>query len=404
MAKITKLYQDFLNNEKTAGIILILCTIVSIFLANSAFQIPYLDFWQNSVKLEFGSFNFFSHHGEPMPLVTFINDALMAIFFLMVGLELKREIYKGELSQRKTALLPLIGALGGMVVPAAIYLLLNYGAETQSGAGIPMATDIAFALGVLSLLGRRVPIGLRIFLTALAVIDDLGAIVVIAVFYSHDLNLVNLGVALGVWLILLIMNRMKVKVLMPYLIGGVVMWYFMLNSGIHATISGVLLAFAIPFNDGSSNTISYKLQHALHRPVSFLILPIFALANTAIVLDFDFSEVFRQHYSLGIFFGLLLGKPIGIVLFSFVACLLNLCKLPARVDWKQMIGVGCLAGIGFTMSIFITLLAFDPVHHQDYINNGKFMILVSSLCSAIVGYLALDLIYRRKTKSVKTHD
>jgi len=337
-----------------------------------------------------------------LPLVTFINDALMAIFFLMVGLELEREIYKGELSQRKKALLPLIGALGGMIVPATIYLLLNYGTDTQSGAGIPMATDIAFALGVLSLLGRRVPAGLRIFLTALAVIDDLGAIVVIAIFYSHDLELVNLGVALGVWLILLLMNRLKVKVLMPYLIGGAVMWYFMLNSGIHATISGVLLAFAIPFGDGSPNTISYKLQHALHRPVSFLILPIFALANTAIVIDFDFSEVFRQRYSLGIFFGLLLGKPIGVVLFCFVACLLKFCKLPARVDWKQMIGVGCLAGIGFTMSIFITLLAFDPVRYQDYINNGKFMILVSSLCSAIVGYFALSLIYRRKKESVKT--
>ncbi|MDR3273486.1 MAG: Na+/H+ antiporter NhaA [Flavobacteriaceae bacterium] len=398
MANITKLYQDFLNNEKTSGIILIFCTIISLILANSSFQIQYLDFWQDAVKLEFGNFNFFSHHGEPLPLVTFINDALMTIFFLMVGLELEREIYKGELSNRKKALLPLGGALGGMVVPAAIYMLFNYGTETQSGAGIPMATDIAFALGILSLLGSRVPIALRIFLTALAVIDDLGAILVIAVFYTQDLALGNLLIALSIWLVLLIMNRMKVKILIPYLIGGAAMWYFMLNSGVHATISGVLLAFAIPFGDGSQDTISYKLQHALHRPVNFLILPIFALANTAIVINSNFSEVFTQHYSLGIFFGLLLGKPVGIVLFSFVACFFKLCKLPARVDWKQMAGVGCLGGIGFTMSIFIALLAFDPARHQDYINNAKFMILISSLCSAIVGYIALSLIYSGKKK------
>ncbi len=396
MNRINKLFNDFLENEKTAGIILIFCTLFSLILANSSFQACYLEFWEIPVRLQFGDFNFFSHHGEPLTLATFINDALMAVFFLMIGLELEREVYAGELSNFKKALLPVMGALGGMLVPAAFYLYFNYGTETQSGAGIPMATDIAFALGILSLLGKKVPLSLRVFLTALAVIDDLGAILVIAIFYTHDLSLFSLGIALAIWVILLILNRLKVSSLIPYLIGGVIMWYFMLNSGVHATITGVLLAFAIPFGDGSKDTSSYQLQYALHRPVSFIILPIFALANTALVIDTDFGDLLTQNYSLGILSGLFLGKPIGILSFTFLACMLKLCKLPEEIDWKQMLGVGFLGGVGFTMSIFIALLAFNPAIHQDYINNSKFMILIASLCSALAGYFYLSLVYRKK--------
>jgi NhaA family Na+:H+ antiporter len=294
-----------------------------------------------------------------------------------------------------------LGAIGGMLVPAGIYAYFNYGTDTISGAGIPMATDIAFALGILSLLGKKVPLPLRIFLTALAVIDDLGAILVIAIFYTKGLSLFSLGVALSIWLILFILNRLKVKSLIPYILGGIIMWYFMLNSGVHATITGVLLAFVIPFGDGSKDTKSYQLLAMLHRPVSFIILPVFALANTAIIINSNFQDLFSQNYSTGIFLGLLVGKPLGIFLFVFFSCAIKLCKLPSEIDWKQMLGVGCLGGIGFTMSIFVTLLAFDPAIHQDYINNAKFMILITSSCSAIVGYSYLSFVYRKKRLNFK---
>ncbi|TWP25090.1 Na+/H+ antiporter NhaA [Apibacter muscae] len=396
MKRINKLFNDFLEDEKTAGIILIICTIISLIIANSIFQNSYLEFWKTPIRLQFGDFNFFNHHGEPLSLDTFINDALMTVFFLMVGLELAREIYIGELSNVKQALLPIMAALGGILIPAGIYAYFNYNTETASGTGIPMATDIAFALGVLSLLGKRIPLALRVFLTALAVIDDLGAIIVIALFYTQDLSMFSLGTALGIWAILLILNLLKVKSLIPYIIGGIIMWYFMLNSGVHATITGVLLAFVIPFGDGGKNTKSYQLLSALHHPVSFLILPVFALANTAIVIDSGFPELFSQPYTLGIFLGLVLGKPLGIFLFTFIACKSKLCVLPSQIGWKQLMGISFLGGIGFTMSIFITLLAFDPVMHYDYINNAKFMILISSLCAAILGFTYLNFIYRKK--------
>jgi len=251
-----------------------------------------------------------------------------------------------------------------------------------------MATDIAFALGILSLLGSRVPVSLKVFLTALAVIDDLGAIIIIAVFYTATLSLFNLFMALGVSVVLLILNRLKVHILIPYIIGGIIMWYFMLNSGVHATITGVLLAFAIPFGDGGKNTASYKLQHFLHEPVAFLILPVFALANTAIALNSDIQSIFTQIYSYGISTGLIIGKPAGIFLFSFAAVSFGICKLPAELNWKAIIGVGFLGGIGFTMSIFITLLAFDnPV----IIDNSKLVILISSLFAGLIGFVLLKL-------------
>lgn len=293
-------------------------------------------------------------------------------------------------------MLPVFGAIGGMIVPAAFFLFFNYGTETQAGAGIPMATDIAFALGVLSLLGNKVPTSLKIFLTALAVIDDIGAILVIAFFYSKTISLVNLLLALGIFGSLLIMNRLKIRNLVPYLIGGVAMWYFMLNSGVHATIAGILLAFAIPFGNGKPQSSSYILQHFLHKPVAFFIVPIFVLANTAIVLKGSIANLFTLDYSIGIAAGLLLGKPVGIFLLSVIAVKSGIGKMPKDLNWKSIFGAGILGGIGFTMSIFITLLAFDNV---EIVNKAKLAILISSLVAGVLGYLMLQFILRHKAKN-----
>lgn len=369
---ISKLFKDFFESEKAGGFVLIACTLLSLWLTNSYFGDDYLSLWHFQI----------GHHSFEQ----WINDGLMTIFFLLIGLELEREIYAGELSNVKNALLPIFAAVGGMLVPAGLYLFLNYGTETQSGAGIPMATDIAFALGILSLLGSRVPVSLKIFLTALAVIDDLGAILIIAIFYTKNLVWSNLFIALGIFAFLLVLNRLKVRNLIPYLVLGVVMWYFMLNSGVHATITGVLLAFAIPFGNGNTKSTSYILQHFLHKPVAFIILPLFALANTAIVLNSDWHQALSHNYTLGIAAGLIIGKPIGIWLFSFLAVKLKMCQLPEDLNWQSIFGVSFLGGIGFTMSIFITLLAFSDAEH---INNAKIMILISSSIAAIFGLLYL---------------
>ena len=370
----TKLFKDFFESEKAGGLILIFCTLVSLILANSSFSNSYQEFWH---------FQFANHS-----LGHWINDGLMTIFFLLIGLELEREIYLGELSNIKDAMLPIFGALGGMIFPAGIFLLLTFGTISQSGAGIPMATDIAFALGILSLLGNKVPLSLKIFLTALAVIDDLGAIIIIAIFYTKTIFLANLFAALGIFAVLIILNRLKIRNLIPYLLGGVAMWYFMLNSGVHATITGVLLAFAIPFGNGNEKSTSYILQHFLHKPVAFFILPVFALANTALPIGDNVSDILVQNYSIGIALGLIVGKPLGIFLLSLAAVSLGICKLPADLNWKSIIGAGFLGGIGFTMSIFITLLAFsDPT----MINHAKFVILISSLIAGLTGFLYLKI-------------
>ena len=374
------LFKEFFDNEKATGLILIACTIVSLIMANSIFASQYIYTWHAK---------FF---GESLEY--WINDGLMTVFFLLIGLELKREINDGELSNVKDALLPIFAAMGGMFIPAGIFLINNYGTVTHSGAGIPMATDIAFALGILSLLGNRVPLSLKVFLTALAVIDDLGAILVIAIFYTKTIVWMNLFIALAVFVGLLIMNRMKVRSLTLYLLGGVVMWWFMLHSGIHATITGVLLAFTIPFCHGEKDSIFSKLERALHKPVGFFILPLFALANTAIIISSNIGETLSQHYSIGIALGLIVGKPLGIALVSFIAVRLGVCKLPADLNWKTVISVGFLGGIGFTMSIFITLLAFDD---QTIINNAKFVILLSSLVAGVLGFLFLKTTLKQAT-------
>lgn len=378
--KITKLFKEFFDSEKAGGLILIGCTILSLIIANSNFGSNYHNFFQTKFS--------------GMTVEHWINDGLMTIFFLLIGLELEREIYIGELSKLKDALLPIFGALGGIILPASIYLIFNYGTPTQSGAGIPMATDIAFALGILSLLGNKVPTSLKVFLTALAVIDDLAAIIIIAVFYTKTLLLTNLFIALGIFVLLLVFNRMKVRNLIPYLVGGIAMWYFMLQSGVHATITGVLLAFAVPFGNGDEKSTSYILQHILHKPVAFIILPIFALANTAIVIGGTITQTLTENYSLGIALGLIIGKPLGIILLSFLAVTFGLCKLPADLNWKNIFGVGLLGGIGFTMSIFITLLAFD---NDTIINSSKLVILLSSLTAGLLGFITLKLTLKLTT-------
>lgn len=378
--KITKLFKEFFDSEKAGGLTLIGCTVISLTLANTGFGDSYHHFWQTQ----------FAGHS----IEHWVNDGLMTIFFLLIGLELEREIYQGELSNFKDALLPIFGALGGIIIPAVIFLLFNFRTVTQSGAGIPMATDIAFALGILSLLGNRVPTSLKVFLTALAVIDDLGAILIIAIFYTKTLLWANLFIALGIFALLIVLNRLKVRNIIPYLIGGIAMWYFILHSGVHATITGVLLAFTIPFGKGDEKSTSYILQHFLHKPVAFFILPIFALANTAIVLSSDIGQTLTQNYSIGISLGLIVGKPLGIFLSTFLAVTFGLCKLPADLNWKSIIGVGFLGGIGFTMSIFITLLAFD---NKTIINNAKFIILISSLIAGLIGFISLRFTLKKVT-------
>lgn len=372
--RTTKLFNDFFHSEKAGGLILVFATALSLMVANSPWQNEYINLWN------------FDLGGHTM--VHWINDGLMTIFFLLIGLELEREIYQGELSDIKNASLPIIGALGGMLVPAGLFLLLNFGTLTQAGAGIPMATDIAFAIGILSLLGNRVPTSLKVFLTALAVIDDLGAIIVIAIFYTTSIAFSNLFIALAIMGFLFLLNRLKVYSIIPYIIGGIAMWYFMSHSGIHATITGVLLAFVIPFGDGGEKSPSFILQHFLHRPVAFLILPLFAIANTGIVLGNDWHTGLTQTNSLGIIAGLVIGKPLGIWLFSFIGVGLGLCALPTDLKWKNIIGAGLLGGIGFTMSIFITLLAFD---NAELVNNSKIAILIASLIAGFIGFVFLKL-------------
>lgn len=378
---LSKTFNNFFASEKSSGILLILCTVVSLSIANSFAGPAYLAFWQQELA--------------GLSLEHWINDALMAVFFLFVGLELERELYNGELSNFRNALLPIVAALGGIVVPASIHFSLNAGTPAQAGAGIPMATDIAFALGVLALLGSRIPASLKVFLTALAVMDDLGAIVIIAVFYTQQLSLAYLLGAFAVLGVLVVLNRrFRVMQLFPYLLGGGLMWFLMLKSGVHATIAGVVLAFAIPFSAKAEDETSpsHQLEHWLHKPVAFVILPIFALANTGVVIGAGWQQDLLSANSLGIIAGLVLGKPLGITLLSFLAVAIGLCRLPDDVRWRHIVGAGLLGGIGFTMSIFITNLAFAD--HADLINAAKMAILFASLAAGVLGFLWLRFVSR----------
>lgn len=376
--RLSNTFREFLQSGQAGGILLIACTAISLLLANSDFGDIYLHFWHTQIA--------------GLSVELWVNDALMALFFLLVGLELKREMISGELSSLKTALLPAIAAAGGVILPALIHYGFNGGTPTQPGVGIPMATDIAFALGVLTLLGKRVPASLKVFLAALAVMDDLAAIVVIALFYTSQLELLYLLGALVVMLALYLMRRvLRWRSLLPYLVAGAILWVCMFKSGVHATIAGVLLALMLPHTGQQDDTssLSERVEHALHKPVAFLILPIFALANTGIVIATDWATQLASHNSLGIIIGLVLGKPIGIVLFSLGAVALGVCRLPLDLALRHLIGAGLLGGIGFTMSIFITNLAFAG--QTDIINASKMAILCASLTAGVLGFVWLKL-------------
>jgi NhaA family Na+:H+ antiporter len=381
--KLSNSFKDFFDSEKSSAVMLIVCTVISLGLANAAWGRSYLSLWQAKVG--------------GLSVEHWVNDALMAVFFLLIGLELERELYNGELSNFKNALLPIIAALGGIIAPALIHFSLNAGTTTRAGAGIPMATDIAFALGALALLGRRVPASLKVLVVAFAVIDDLCAIIVIAIFYTASLSMSYLMGALAIWVVLFIMNRgFKVRSLIPYLAGGVLLWFLMLKSGVHATIAGVLLAFAIPFSakEDDATSPSHRLEHSLHKPVAFIILPIFALANTGIQIGANWTHDLTIANSLGIICGLALGKPLGITLLSFISVAIGVCRLPLDLNWKHLFGAGILGGIGFTMSIFIANLAFAG--KPELINSSKMAILLASLIAGTLGFLWLKLFGKPK--------
>ena len=379
---LSKTFTQFFDSEKSSGILLVICTVVSLLITNSPIGADYLGFWQR--------------HVGGLSLEHWINDALMAIFFLLIGLELERELYSGELSNFKNALLPIFAAIGGMIAPALIHFSFNTGTPTQAGMGIPMATDIAFALGVLAILGNRIPASLKVFVVAFAVIDDLGAIMIIAVFYTAQLSMGYLVSALAVWALLVVLNRLRVMSLIPYLLGGVLMWFLTLKSGVHATVAGVMLAFAIPYSAKADDEASpsHRLEHFLHKPVAFIILPIFALANTAIVVDADWMQDLGSANSLGIMAGLVLGKPLGVVLLCFIAVATGVSRLPADLSWGHVFGAGILGGIGFTMSIFIANLAF--AENAEAINASKIAILLASLTAGALGFLWLKILARQK--------
>ncbi|MDZ4851091.1 MAG: Na+/H+ antiporter NhaA [Pirellulaceae bacterium] len=370
LSKATKLFEEFFESEKAGGITLMFFTIIALAVANSFLGEPYLHWLHSKV------------YG--LSIEEWVNDGLMTIFFLLVGLELEREIYGGELSDIRNAILPVVAAIGGMLIPAAIHYSLCRGSIYERGAGIPMATDIAFSLGILALVSSRVPFSLKVFLTALAIADDLGAVIVIAVFYTKSISIYYFVGAISIFSGLCLLNRWNVNAIWVYALGGLAMWYCMLHSGVHATITGVLLGFALPFRDGSEQSPSYRLQHWLHKPIAFGLLPIFALVNTSIPIGHDWLDGLRSPNSIGIFLGLVVGKPVGITLFCWVALKSKLCGLPEDLTLSHLVGASFLAGIGFTMSIFVSILAFDDA---AMINQSQIMVLIASFIAAFAGLL-----------------
>lgn len=373
-------FKEFLKSSKFGGILLFVCVVLSLIIANS----PLAENLQTLLDTKLGFENNSIHLNYS--ILMWINDGLMAIFFLLVGLEIKREIVEGELSSPKKASLPILCAIGGAIVPAIIYLTLNAGTETASGWGIPMATDIAFALAVISLLGKSVPSSIKVFLAALAIVDDLIAILVIAFFYSNGIEITYLLYA-GIGMIVLIaMNRFNVQNPYLYLIPGIFIWYFIHHSGIHATIAGVLVAMTIPTNDTDVESPLERLEHAIARPINLLIIPIFAFANTNITFQQEMLHGLTSPIGLGISLGLFIGKPVGILLTSFICTKLKISHLPEGSRWAHIIGVGFLAGIGFTMSIFVSLLSYkDPL----FVAEAKLSILLTSVIAGLVGFFFL---------------
>lgn len=377
-----RVFKNFVKSGNFAGILLLLCVLVSLIIANTSLA-PSL---QSMLDKTLGFENGLIHLKYSASM--WINDGLMAIFFLLVGLEIKREIVEGELSTPKKALLPIIAAIGGAVVPAIIYLIFNSSYETAGGWGIPMATDIAFALAVITLLDKRIPSSLKIFLAALAIVDDLIAILVIAIFYSGGIEWLYLGFAGIGMIILILMNRFNIKNPYLYLIPGIFIWYFVHHSGVHATIAGVLVAMTLPTNESDVESPLEKLEHALLKPVNLLIVPLFAFANTNITFQNEMVDGLVSPLGLGISAGLLFGKPIGIILASFICSKFGIGQLPENSSFLHMLGLGFLAGIGFTMSIFISILSFD---NEVFIAEAKLSVLLTSVLAGIIGFSVLRL-------------
>lgn len=436
-----------IKNYASGGNVLIVATLLAFIIANSPLADLYFSWWAQTISLQLGNFNLFSHGGEPMTVMAFINDALMAIFFFAIGLEIKREVLVGELTSLKQALLPIVAAIGGMVIPVLLFMYIGRGSDFLRGSAIPMATDIAFSLGVLAMLGKRVPIALKIFLTTLAVVDDIGGILVIAFFYSTHIELTYLLYAAGVFLILWIGGRSGINSKLFYFLLGGVVWFLFLNSGIHPTIAGVLVAFCIPakpvlatshfiytireeianfpqeqFGDNDQSIMLSKeqinclksiesasdkvisplqdLEDTLHPVINYLIIPLFAFANAGIVLSgLEFSSLFTG-ISLAIFVGLLLGKFLGIFLSSWLVIKLKIVPMPAHTTWKSLAAVSILGGIGFTVSLFIANLSFGNMGPEGakLLEQAKLGIIAGSLASGILGYILLNLFLPRQAE------
>ena len=388
-------FKWFFKLEAASGLLLLIAAAIALIISNTNLSVYYFNILNTYILI--GTENF----GLNLNIQHWINDALMAIFFFVVTLEIKREFVQGELSRPKQALLPIIGAVGGMALPALIYIVINFQTEyTIRGWAIPSATDIAFSIGVLSLLGSRVPISLKVFLTALAIIDDLGAIIIIAFFYSTELQYNYLLLMLGSFIVLLFLNKLGIKKFVPYFLIGLFLWYFTHGSGIHSTISGVLLACTIPHRSREKDySLLLKLEHILSPYVAFGIMPLFALANAGVVLDYISIDTILLPVPLGIICGLFFGKQIGVFLFSFLSVKLKLAEMPANTNWIKFYGVGILTGIGFTMSLFVGNLAFlDYPNHMDGVKIG---VLIGSSLSAMVGYFLLLVVSQKKRSIIE---
>ncbi len=393
MSKLINLtvFREFLKSSFSGGIILFSCVILELIVANTPLYASVMEFLNREVGFDS------DHVHLKYSWLLWVNDGLMAIFFLLVGLEIKREIVEGELSSPSKAILPILAAVGGALLPAIIYFALNQGTDTANGWGIPMATDIAFALAVITLLGNKVPASLKIFLAALAIVDDLLAILVIAIFYSNGIHATYLFIALGIFLFLIVLNKLGVKAIWAYLIPGLFIWYFVHHSGIHATIAGVLVAMTLPTTPDAEESSLEKLEHILTKPVNFIIIPLFAFGNTLIPIHGEMIGGLTSKLGIGIILGLIAGKSIGIFLICFIAKKLKIAQLPEGAGWKQIFGVGLLGGIGFTMSIFISILSFDD---SMLIEEAKFAVLIASLCAGLLGYTVLSLVSSVNKKQI----
>ena len=380
---ISSPFKWFFKLEAASGLVLLISAILALIISNSDLSSLYFETLNKYLFIGINNF------GLKLSVLHWINDALMAIFFFFVTLEIKREFLQGELSNIKQALLPIIAAVGGMVVPALFYVVINFGdPETINGWAIPSATDIAFSLGVLSLLGKRVPLSLKVFLTALAIIDDLGAILIIALFYSGDLNVMYLSLMLVAFIILLVINKFNIKVFFPYLLIGLLLWDFTHNSGIHATIAGVLLAMTIPHRKKEKDfSLLIKIEHAISPYVAFGIMPLFAFANAGVSLEGLSLSSLLDKVPLGIVLGLFVGKQLGVFVFSYVSIKLKIAQMPGNSSWYNFYGVGILTGIGFTMSLFVGNLAF--IENTQYMDGVKIGVLTGSLLSTLAGYFLI---------------